>query len=252
MPLTRTPDSLEPLMSSSAFFSALLCRLRLSPLLMAVICESLRLAFRLAKLRIYPSFKPIPQEDVELRALSMAPGSPVEEKMEMGGFLGGVAAYHLLCGSLVALAVSNSWISSHAGGGVAWELWAIWQQLCLWTLFLQNLLRCCMVDAEALGASTWKAVLLYTVPCVSDLFDTMKDWLITGICFLEPRTTWGFPVGALLVSLELTLLLAGRLPRCIPLHEEISLIIRIGFGVYYTILITRNPQDPILIIKALH
>eukprot|EP00439_Symbiodinium_sp_Y106_P034018 s5300_g4.t1 len=195
----------------------------LSPLLMAVICESLRLTFRVAKLRLYPSFKPVPQEDVELRALSMAPGSPVEEKLEIGGFLGGVAAYHVLCGGLVVLAVSNSWISSHAGGGVAWELWAIWQQLCLWTLFVQNLLRCCMMDAEALGASTWKAVLLYTVPCISDLFDTMKDWLITGICLLEPRTSWGFPIGAILVSLEVSLLLAGRLPRCIPLKEEISL-----------------------------
>ena len=27
--------------------------------------------------------------------------------------------------------------------------------------------------------------------------------------------------------------------------------IRIGFGVYYTIIIVRNPQNPILIIKAL-
>ena len=29
-----------------------------------------------------------------------------------------------------------------------------------------------------------------------------------------------------------------------------ALIIRIGFGVYSTIIITRSPQDPILIIKA--
>ena len=31
-----------------------------------------------------------------------------------------------------------------------------------------------------------------------------------------------------------------------------ALIIRIGFGVCYTIIIIRNPQNPILIIKALH
>ena len=29
------------------------------------------------------------------------------------------------------------------------------------------------------------------------------------------------------------------------------IIIRIGFGVYYTIIITRNPQNPILIIRLL-
>ena len=30
-----------------------------------------------------------------------------------------------------------------------------------------------------------------------------------------------------------------------------ALIIRIVFGVYYTTIITRNPQNPILVIKAL-
>ena len=29
-----------------------------------------------------------------------------------------------------------------------------------------------------------------------------------------------------------------------------ALIIRIGFGVYYTIILIRNPQNPVLIIKA--
>ena len=160
---------------------------------------------------------------MELRALSVAPGGELEPYMPgKGCFFGAVALYHFFCAGLVVLAVLNSWISEHGGGSVSWELWALWQQLCLWTLFVQNLLRCCMEDAEALRASTMKVVLLYTVPCISDLFDTMKDWIITGICFLEPRNSWGWALGVLLVTLEVACLWAGRLPQCIQLHSEMS------------------------------
>ena len=32
-------------------------------------------------------------------------------------------------------------------------------------------------------------MLLYTVPFLSELADTMKDWVVTGICFLHAAGT---------------------------------------------------------------
>ena len=39
--------------------------------------------------------------------------------------------------------------------------------------------------------------------------------------------------------------------RGLPSINVGALMIRVGFGVYYTIFIIRNPQSPILIIKAI-
>lgn len=59
-------------------------------------------------------------------------------------------------------------------------------------------------DSNALEVSTAKTVLLYTASFLSEPADTMKDWVVTGICllyatwidqmcFLLPRSTHQFP-----------------------------------------------------------
>ena len=113
-----------------------------------------------------------------------------------------IVLYHIACAGLVALATSNDWISAQDGGSFAWELWALWQQLCLWTLFVQNLVRCLTVDTQALQISTVKSVLLYTVPGVSEISDTMKDWVVVGMCFLKPHTGIGLVAGVSFVLLD--------------------------------------------------
>lgn len=57
-----------------------------------------------------------------------------------------VIFHHLTCASIVAVALKFGWLSSE-GGGLAWELWALGQHLGLWTLFVQNLVRCWRCDA---------------------------------------------------------------------------------------------------------
>ena len=65
-----------------------------------------------------------------------------------------------------------------------------WQHVCLWMLFLQNLLRCLREGEGALHRSTICKVLQYTAPLASELADTLKDWIVTGICFVgRPHST---------------------------------------------------------------
>eukprot|EP00913_Durusdinium_trenchii_P012864 g12080.t1 len=126
---------------------------------------------------------------------------------------------------MVAVAIANGWLSSD-GGGLAWELWALWQQLCLWTLFLQNLARCIKEESEALQACTATTVALYTMPLISELADTMKDWVVTGICILHVKTWYGVAIGAALVGIELAALKADWIPRFIPISKMNDLYIR--------------------------
>ena len=114
------------------------------------------------------------------------------------GFKLQMIVYHAFCASLVGVAVAKSWLSVE-GGGMAWELWAVWQQVCLWTLFLENLVRCVCFPAEALKSSTFKAVCLYTVPLLSEVTDTMKDWVMTGVCVLATQSPAGLVTGGIMI-----------------------------------------------------
>ena len=115
------------------------------------------------------------------------------------GFKLQMIIYHSFCASLVGVAVAKDWLSVE-GGGMAWELWAVWQQVCLWTLFLENLVRCVCFPAEALKSSTFKVVCLYTVPLLSEVTDTMKDWVMTGLCVLATQSPAGLVTGGIMIS----------------------------------------------------
>ena len=40
--------------------------------------------------------------------------------------------YHSICVLIVTVALCRDWLSLNSG--LAWELWFVWQQLCLWSL----------------------------------------------------------------------------------------------------------------------
>ena len=153
--------------------------LLLGPLLVCALCEAVRVltlycrAARSSYTRIL-----LAQEEGSAGPVDQSASS---ERILWCGCGLSLIAYHLLCIGLVAVSVSGDWISFNQG--LAWELWAIWQHTCLWALFIQNLCRCCMASNEALQQSTVKTVLLYTMPFVSEVFDTMKDWIMAGVCW---------------------------------------------------------------------
>ncbi|CAK9061903.1 unnamed protein product [Durusdinium trenchii] len=206
-----------------------------SPFLMAFLCEAMRL--------IVGSLKPKTSIDSTLRygrLQDLETNDPDAEtprhtpsKVQANGFGQSICftlalvLYHIVCAGIVAMAILYGWLSPD-GGGLSWELWALWQQLCLWTLFLQNVVRCATLDREALAAPTTKTVLLYTVPFLSELADTMKDWVVTGICFLHAGAVpvrllrSGFAVGAAVVLLELCGTMLGVIPPFIQISKGVK------------------------------
>ena len=132
-----------------------------------------------------------------------------EDKTNVG-FKLQMIIYHSFCASLVGVAVARDWLSV-GRGGMAWELWAVWQQVCLWTLFLENLVRCVCFPAEALKLSTFKVVCFYTVPLMSEVTDTMKDWVMTGVCVLASTSGHaGFVFGAVMILGDVLLAYAAH------------------------------------------
>ena len=131
---------------------------RLSPPMMAVICESMRLCFYCAK-HLHGKLakgstsstgyrqlelKEDERNDLESPMIATEPNHPFKGPHTM--FIIPLMVYHLTCAGVVTLAIFKGWLLSD-GGGLAWELWVVWQQLCLWNLFLQNLVRCTTLDA---------------------------------------------------------------------------------------------------------
>ena len=67
-------------------------------------------------------------------------------------------------------------------------------------------------DSGALKASTCTTVLAYTAPFASEMADTMKDWVVTGICILHAETWIGFLIGAAIVGIEAAAIMIGLIP----------------------------------------
>lgn len=142
--------------------------MRLSPPLMAATCEAVRFCFLLAKTHgimlglfgepiLYKSLEDtsetIDVEESELESQRI-PGIPSAQSTHsfkgadtVECFKKWIIFYHVLCAGIVFCAIWNGWISLQNCGDFAWELWFLWQQLCLWNLFAQNLIRCIMLDA---------------------------------------------------------------------------------------------------------
>ncbi|CAK9078821.1 Uncharacterized protein SCF082_LOCUS37634, partial [Durusdinium trenchii] len=214
--------------------------LLLSPVVMAGTCEAMRQFFRLTKMCIiitagadsqsqqsstYELLQNVDSEaasDTEIQDLATDDGRHPFKGPSVY-FTVGIVCYHLVCADIVAVAVVNGWISTNHGGDFAWELWALWQQLCLWTLLVQNLARCVTMDSNALEVSTAKTVLLYTAPFLSEPADTMKDWVVTGICLLYATKWIGFAVGAGLVGLELVAVAGGYTPQLIRISDKVHI-----------------------------
>ena len=76
-------------------------------------------------------------------------------------------------------------------------------------------------------ASTFSVVLVYTAPFVSELADTMKDWVVTGICILHAETWIGFVIGAAIFGMEATAIVIGLIPD---LYLSYSVILLLATG----------------------
>ncbi|CAE7193306.1 dotG [Symbiodinium sp. CCMP2592] len=184
--------------------------LLLSPFLMGLLCEACRV-FSIGAKHLWSciehslaqriGYNMVPEADaktkpwVDTRDVSRVDATGNRTNV---GFKLQMVVYHSFCASLVGVAVTKDWLSV-GGGGMAWELWAVWQQVCLWTLFLENLVRCVCFPTEALGSSTFKVVCLYTVPLLSEVTDTMKDWVMTGVCVLATQSSAGLVTGAIMI-----------------------------------------------------
>ncbi|CAK9033228.1 IcmE/DotG protein [Durusdinium trenchii] len=212
----------------------------LSPVVMAFTCEAMRLSFRFAKEMCmstpkisYRSLEENEEQAEDLESPMIATKTDHPFKGSSSCFTVALIFYHLICAGIVALAIWRGWLSSE-GGGLAWELWALWQHLCLWMLFMQNLVRCATLDSDALAASTCTSVLMFTAPLVSELADTMKDWVVTGICILHAKTWIGFAVGAAMVGLD-----ELRIKCLHRKREVISLSFLLLFALYSALLALR-------------
>ena len=92
------------------------------------------------------------------------------------------------------------------------------------TLFGQNLWRCCSVDGPAPRAATAKAILMFTVPIVSEAFDTVKDWIVCGQCLLVPVSVTGFAFGAAFSLADLALSSYVPLPSFLPVWPPLLMV----------------------------
>ena len=215
-------DHEESLHRFDYWFSFLVC----GPPIMAFLCETIRRVSLAIKLQ-FAKRKALPRDAQGYQAFRVADGdSPSSDasssedeechRFQSAKCLGfAVVCYHVFCVSVVLIALASDWISIKGGGTISWELWVLWQHACLWALFIQNLLRCYYADAESLKQkgmeSTISTVLLQTAPLASELADTMKDWVITGICLVAQPSKMGMAWGLFFV-------LADFLPRalCLP------------------------------------
>ncbi|CAE7475852.1 unnamed protein product [Symbiodinium natans] len=187
--------------------------LAFGPLFMAVICEGMRAAACRTKKQeaIHPedsgNYKYSPINLMEEEA-----SPPISQSSDAEVLLRdrwprrfslALILYHAFCASLVLLALSSGWTTVAGGGSFAWELWAVWQHACLWALFVQSLLRCKRSSLDGLQQPTFKTVLLYTCPFLSEVADTLKDWVVCGICLQVTATGAGCWYGALFVTTDL-------------------------------------------------
>lgn len=199
------------------WFSFLVC----GPPVMACLCEMIRLLSVAIKLHFAKPKETRDYDYVQVSGVSIvgppsfdSHDSPLSSEDEVYvreecllseawlGFV--VACYHLFCVSVVVIALASDWISIKGGGTISWELWVVWQHACLWVLFVQNLFRCYYADAPSLDQkSTVSTILLHTAPIVSELTDTMKDWVITGICLTAQPSKMGMLWGLLFVLADL-------------------------------------------------
>ena len=190
------------------WFSFLVC----GPLVMACLCEMIRLLSSAIKRHFAKPKEPRDYGYAQLSRVSIvgkpsfdSPSSSEDEVhvcedclQSKACFGSAVVCYHLFCVSVVVIALASDWISIKGGGTISWELWVVWQHACLWVLFIQNLFRCYYADALD-QKSTFTTILLHTAPIVSELTDTMKDWVITGICLTAQPSKMGMILGLFFV-----------------------------------------------------
>eukprot|EP00434_Breviolum_minutum_P033346 symbB.v1.2.029506.t1/scaffold3240.1/size60461/1 len=188
--------------------------LLLSPPLMGIICEMIRILACRFKARKKPggfqrvATVPTVATDLETGiAESRSIANPFLKHRWLA--TAGIVLYHVFCAGLVGLAVVNEWLV-YNGAGLAWELWVVWQHALLLMMVGQTIARCVVFDAEALKQSTLQHVCLCSVPMMSEMADTMKDWIVTGTCLLVTPSKQGFIIGIAMVMFDLLILLAAK------------------------------------------
>ena len=205
------------------WFAFLLC----GPPMMGCMCEAIRFLAKLVKQvnqgHSEQTFNLIPLY-VHVSESEMETGHERLQQPTFSGRKAPIVVYHVFCICLVAVALSSDWLSAKGGGTICWELWALWQHTLLWALFIQNLLRCYYLDAKSLERTTFTSVVLYTAPIVSELADTMKDWLVAGICLMAEPSVGGFTFGAILVVGDLLLRTHTSPPPIFPFYISDAVI----------------------------
>lgn len=132
---------------SALIFVLVFVDMRLSPFFMAFTCEAMRICFRFGKKMRgqEPVYTVLKQEQSELSDSSSDGPRKTTTSGSPSSFLAALFLYNAFCASTVAFAIWNGWLET-GGAGLAWELWVLWQQLCLWDMFFQNLVRCVQKD----------------------------------------------------------------------------------------------------------
>jgi len=202
------------------WFAFLLC----GPPMMGCMCEVIRFLAKLVKQVKQGHSEQTLILYVHVSESEMETEHERMQRLTFSGRKAPIVVYHVFCICLVAVALSSDWLSAKGGGTICWELWALWQHTLLWALFIQNLLRCYDLDAKSLEGTTFTSVVLYTAPIVSELADTMKDWLIAGICLMAEPSVGGFTFGAILVVGDLLLRTHTSPPSIFPFYISDSVI----------------------------
>eukprot|EP00929_Paragymnodinium_shiwhaense_P098595 TRINITY_DN60079_c0_g1_i2.p1 TRINITY_DN60079_c0_g1~~TRINITY_DN60079_c0_g1_i2.p1 ORF type:complete len:636 (-),score=50.32 TRINITY_DN60079_c0_g1_i2:260-2167(-) len=96
-------------------------------------------------------------------------------------FLRLVVAYNVCCAGLVCVASWRQLLCPTTG--LDWELWAVWQLGMAFSFVLQTILRTLQEDSLSCSPDFVKPVFMSMIPGVSEPIDTMRDWVVVGMCF---------------------------------------------------------------------
>ena len=126
-----------------------------------------------------------------------------------------LATYHGFCAALVIIALRmDGWCllevrASHGNCGQFGSMLVCGCSFVSLSCVAKGLMQ------TASKEKRWSRFLLYTMPGCSELADTMKDWILCGICVVAAPTAEGFLYGFIYVAMDLLLRLCPA-PRMFP------------------------------------
>eukprot|EP00929_Paragymnodinium_shiwhaense_P051475 TRINITY_DN25897_c1_g6_i2.p1 TRINITY_DN25897_c1_g6~~TRINITY_DN25897_c1_g6_i2.p1 ORF type:complete len:855 (+),score=108.88 TRINITY_DN25897_c1_g6_i2:90-2654(+) len=176
---------------------------------------------------------------------------------EKGGVLDGAfpilhLLYHAFCIAIVCVGWNQDALCLDFG--LDWELWAVWQLGMSLSYILQALVRNWSGSMSADPSHLFKfvkPVFLGLMPGMSENVDTMKDWIVTGMCFrmvaenpISPFISGGFAVALIGIDVLSTSVVAGgSLGRVIE-HAEIPIATRLPAACIISVLMIFPAAGP--------